>query len=186
MTNYTNMKVKAIILASVISLGMLGSLKAQELKIGYANIEAILLYMPETKTMNQDLKTYGDKLGQELQSRQTYLQSLMDEYQQLASETQDEATLKPKQDKLRELDQELQTKQQESQQKLLERRQTLMEPIIEKMQGAIKELATEDGFDVILNSVDGNGVSIILHGPEENDVTKKLMTKLGIKLPEGQ
>lgn len=180
------MKLKATILTLVISLGMLASVQAQNLKIGYANIEAILLYMPETQTMNQNLKTFSDKLGQDLQSRQQYYQSLIEEYQQLAAETQDEATLKPKQDKIIEVEKELQNKQQESQQKLLERRQTLMEPIIEKMQGAIKELAAEDGYDVIINSVDGNGISIVLHGPEENDVTKKLMTKLGVKLPEGQ
>jgi len=180
------MKLKATILALVISLGMLATVQAQNLKIGYANIEAILLYMPETQTMNQNLKTFSDKLGQQLQSRQQYYQSLIEEYQQLAAETQDEATLKPKQEKIIEVEKELQNEQQASQQKLLERRQTLMEPIIEKMQGAIKALAAEDGYDVIINSVDGNGISIVLHGPEENDVTKKLMTKLGVKLPEGE
>lgn len=180
------MKLKVTILALVISLGLLGPIHAQNLKIGYANIEAILLYMPETQTMNQNLKTFSDKLGQDLQNRQTYYQSLIQEYQQLASETQDEATLKPKQEKIMEIEKELQAKQQESQQKLVERRQTLMEPIIEKMQGAIKGLASEEGFDLILNAVDGNGVSIVLHGPEENDVTKRLMTKLGVTLPEGQ
>ena len=85
-----------------------------------------------------------------------------------------------------EIEKELQAKQQESQQKLVERRQTLMEPIIEKMQTAIKGLAEEAGYDLILNAVDGNGVSIVLHGPEEDDVTKQLMTKLGVKLPEPQ
>jgi len=181
------MKLKVTILALILSLGLLGPIHAQGLKIGYANIEAILLYMPETQTMNQNLQTFSTKLGQDLQTRQTYYQSLIQEYQQLAGETQEEATLKPKQDKIMEVEKELQAKQQESQQKLMEKRQTLMEPIIEKMQGAIKALAAEEGYDMILNAVDGNGVSIVLHGPEEDDVTKKLMTKLGVSLPaEGQ
>lgn len=179
------MKLKTVLLTALLGVGFF-SLSQAQLKIGYANIEAILLYMNETKTMNQQLSTYEKKLGEDLQNRQRYYQTKVQEYLEFEKTTQDEAQLKPRQDEILKLEEEIQKKTQESQQKLLERRQTLLQPILEKMQKAIEELASEGGYDYIINSVDGQGVSIVLHGPEEHNLTKKLMTKLGVQLPEGE
>ena len=62
----------------------------------------------------------------------------------------------------------------------------MLDPIIKKLQTEIKALSEAEGYDYVLNTVDGSGVSIILHGPEEHDLTKKLMTRLGIKIPDNQ
>ncbi|GAB4410326.1 MAG: hypothetical protein OHK0039_14610 [Bacteroidia bacterium] len=157
---------------------------AQDMKIGYANIELILLYMPETKTMNQQLQTYEKKLVEELQAREGYLQTLITEYEDLAKNGSDETTLRAKQDEVMKLQQSIREKSQDSQQKLMTKRQDLLEPIIEKLQAEITALAQAEGYAYIFNTVDGSGVSILLHGPEQHDLTKKLMTRLGIQIPE--
>lgn len=60
-----------------------------------------------------------------------------------------------------------------------------MEPITNKLDKALKALASEEGYDLILNSVDAGGVSIVLYGPPEHDLTKKMFARLGIPYPSG-
>ncbi len=158
---------------------------AQELKIGYANIELVLLYMPETKSMNQTLQTFQKKLGEKLQTKQEYAQTKFQEYQEKAA-TMDDATRQTKESELMKLDEELKTETADAEKRILEKRQSLMDPILKKLDTNLKELAAAEGYDYILNSVDGNGVSIVLHGPEEYDLTEKLLTKLGIEIPKAE
>ncbi|MEZ4686428.1 MAG: OmpH family outer membrane protein [Bacteroidia bacterium] len=160
---------------------------SQQTKIGYANVELILLYMPETQSMNQTLQTYQNQLGKKLQAKQEYAQTKLEEYQAFAQQTPppSEAELEPKQQELIKLDEEIQKETAQAEQKLAEKRQTLMEPIAQKLETGLKELAAEEGYDLILNTVDAGGVSIVLYGPPEHDLTKKMFAKLGIPVPEG-
>lgn len=176
------MRLKIAILLIIAGLGLTSNMVAQ--KIGYANIELILAYMPESKTMQQALATHEKKLGEKLQVKQQYYQTKGQEYLELAKTTQDEAKLKPLQDELIKLEEDIKKETSDAQNKLMAKRQDLMAPIIEKLQTEIKALSTAESYDYVLNTVDGSGVSIILHGPEEHDLTKKLMDRLGIKLPE--
>ena len=43
---------------------------AQEVKIGYTNIELVLSYMPETKQMQSNLNDYQNKLSQKLRVKE--------------------------------------------------------------------------------------------------------------------
>lgn len=179
------MSIKITGFAFILALGLTANGFAQNLKIGYANIEMVLVYMQETKAMNQDLQTYQQKLGEKLQTKQQYAQTKFAEYQELKQKgaSADQAELESKEQELLKLDEELKKEAGEADQKLMEKRQELMKPILEKLDASIKTLAASEGYDLILNSVDGNGVSIVLYGPEEHDLTKKLMTSLGIEIP---
>lgn len=184
------MNLKLVLMACILAFGLLASATAQDLKIGYANIEGLIAYMPATKSMNQQLATYEKKLAEGLQPRQTMLQQLYAEFQedaakfQAGDKTYTEAQMKEKQQKIVDLEQELQTKTQEAQQKLMTKRQDLMEPILDQVRGELEKLANEQGYTYIFNAVDGAGTSIILHGPEGDNVTKSLAKRLGIDLPE--
>lgn len=153
-------------------------------KIGFCNVEYILLNMPETQTMNTTLQTFRQKLGEELGSREKYAQTKLQEYQEKATTGLSEAELKPLQDELVKLDTELREKAGESEKKLMEKRNELLSPITEKVDTAIKDVAKAEGYLYVLNSVDGSGVSLVLSAPEENNITLKVMTKLGIPIPE--
>ena len=185
------MKPRILFLVCLIALSMIGNLAAQDIKIGYANIDLVLALMPETQAMQQDLRTYEEKLVQDLQSRQTYLQTLYSEYQEMVAPLQtgaqptpeQTAQIEAKQQEIVGLEETLQAKQQESQTKLAERRQTKMEPIIGRIQEQIDAIAAEEGYDYIFNAVDGSGVSIILHAPESDNITLKILTRMGIEIP---
>ncbi|MCI4666980.1 MAG: OmpH family outer membrane protein [Bacteroidia bacterium] len=184
------MNLKTVLMACVLGLGLITSASAQELKIGYANIEGLIAYMPATKSMNQELATYEKKLAEGLQPRQTMLQQLYAEYQEMVQKFQSgdktitESQIQAKQEEIVGLEKTLQTKTQEAQQKLVTKRQDLMEPILDQVRGELEKLANEQKYTYIFNAVDGAGTSIILHGPEGDNVTKELAKRLGIELPD--
>ncbi len=177
------MKVK-ILLFLLLAVSFKTGAEAQ-MKIGFVNIELVLAYMPETQSMNQQLQTYQQKLGENLNVKQQYAQTKYQEYQKLSQSdpSTDASKLQALEQELLKLDDEIKTAANEADQNLIKKRQELMEPILKKMETNLKLLAEDNGYDYILNSVDGNGVSIVLHGPEEHDLTQKLMQKFGIEIP---
>lgn len=75
----------------------------------------------------------------------------------------------------------------ELEQKLVERREKLMAPKLEELQAVIDKVAAEQGFNYILNQSVSSGLSTILSGPENGDITFLIMKELGIKsATEGQ
>lgn len=177
------MRLTTLILTALLTFA--GTSFAQTLKIGYADIQAVLVRMPETTTMNQQLQTYQQKLAEQLQVKQQYAQTKLQEYMDLRESGTDQAILAPMETELQGLDQEIQQASAAAEQKLMTRRQDLLEPIINKLQDNIDAIAAEQGYSFIISKVDGTGSSMILYGPEENDVTLQLMKKMGITV-EGQ
>ena len=158
----------------------------QDVKVGYTNVELVLAYMPEAKSMDQSLATYQRSLGEKLQVKQNYAQSKLDEYMKLREANQlAPAEDKRRQEELQKLDQEIQQFAAESEQKLMAKRQELLEPILTKLQNAINKVAESNGFTYIMNQTTSAGVSTILYSPEENDMTEAIMKELGIQIPTG-
>lgn len=176
------MRLTSLILTALLTFA--GTSFAQTLKIGYADIQAVLVRMPETTTMNQQLQTYQQKLSEQLQVKQQYAQTKLQEYMDIR-ETEAQTVLAPMEAELQKLDQEIQQASADAEQKLMTRRQDLLEPIINKLQDNIDAIASEEGYSFIISKVDGTGSSMILYGPPENDVTLKLMEKMGISV-DGQ
>ena len=95
------------------------------------------------------------------------------------------STANPKSAELEKLQKELQTESAQAERRLAEKQAELMTPITEKLEKAVKDVSEGAGYNVVLNRTDGSGVSIVLYGPPERNLTKQIMQKLGIKLPEG-
>jgi len=188
------MKLRIFLGACLMFLSLGNSLIAQNPKIGYANIDAVLAMMPETKSMQQELQTYEQKLVEELQTRRQYLQTLYGEYQEMVAPFQNGASqptadqqtqIEEKQQEVLKVEEALKERQEQAQQKVMNKRQEKMAPIIERIQDQIDIIAAEEDYDYIFNAVDGSGVSIILHAPESDNLTMQLLKKLDIEIPEG-
>ena len=180
------MKNKVLLLLVTVGLSVFGGLSAtaQQMKVGYVNLDLVLAYMPEMQEANASLQIYQQKLEEDLQKRQGYLETKYQDYVALAQEGASQEVLKPMEAELTKLDGEVKQKAAESEQKLVKKRQELMAPLSERMQLKIDELAAEEGYDLILNSVDGTGNSIVLFSTEGTELSEKLMAKLGIQVPE--
>lgn len=178
------MKIKIFLLTCLFAFGALTKVVAQD-KIAYANIQLILAYMNETKTMQSSLRTYSDKLAQQLKPKQDYLQQKRAEVEEWYAKNQDatEEQIRPKAEELQKLQEELQKAGMAAEERLAKRQSELMLPITEKLEAAVKTVANANGFDIVLNTTDGSGVSIVLYGPEDRDLTEKIMKQLGISIP---
>ncbi|MCW5519417.1 OmpH family outer membrane protein [Aureitalea sp. L0-47] len=158
----------------------------QDVKVGYTNAELLLAYMPEAKSMEQSLQSFQKKLAEKLKAKDDYMKGKYTEYLKLKESgglSGEEG--KRRENELMQLDSEVKKFAQESEQQLMIKRQELLEPILNKLQNAIDKVAEENGFTYIMNQTTSAGVSTILYGPEEHDMTEKIMKELGIQIPSG-
>ncbi len=158
--------------------------KAQT-KIGYTNVELILVYMPETQEMEKQLKTMEEKLLEQLEIKQKYYQSKLMEFMEAreSGKFTDEQLQIPAQE-LEKLQAEVQQGLKQAEDALFKRRMQLLDPIQKKMQEKIDEVAKENGYTYILNNAMGSGIPTILYGSEASDCTEKIAKKLGIQTEE--
>ena len=158
--------------------------KAQT-KIGYTNVELILVYMPETQAMEKQLKTMEEKLLEQLEIKQKYYQTKLAEFMQARESgnfTDEQLQIAAKE--LEKLQVEVQQGLEQAEQAIFKKRMQLLEPIQKKMQEKIDEVAKEKGYTYILNNAMGSGIPTILYGSEASDCTEEIAKKLGIETQE--
>lgn len=162
------------IMLSVCFVGI-NNLAAQ--KFGYINTAELLQNMAEVKEANANIETFRSQLlkkGQEmLQSLQTKYQDL--ERKQAAGEISpkqlevEAQTLKTEESKILEFEQS-------SQQKIIDKSESLLGPIREKIQRAIDDVATENGYTYIFDYSTG----FVLYADASTDVSSLVKAKLGL------
>lgn len=178
------MKIKLFFIALLLGLSFT---KVDAQKIGHCNLELILRNMPETAAMEQEINTYRQKYSEMLSKKEQYMQVKYEETMQLMQQTPPAITeeeAKKREEDIMKLQKELKDDAARYERDLGEKQEKMLSPIIEKLKKAIDEIADADGYTYVLNSMDASGTSIVLKGPKENDLTEKVVTKLGIKLQE--
>lgn len=179
-----NFKTIAIALVMVASTFAVKAQDKENVKIGFTNIELILAYMPEVKDVEKQITTIQKRMGEQLQTKNAYAQQKLQEYMQAEQAgTLSPADKQAKEEELMKLDGELQKFSEEAEMEVMQQREKLLSPILDKLQDNIDAVAEENGFTYILNQTTSAGVSTILFGPEQNDVTELVLAKLGIELP---
>jgi outer membrane protein len=166
---------------SVLFLGLMAafSLNAQNFKIGYTDIEAMLSQMPEYKTASAELETYQRKLEERFRIKNEYAQSKLQEYYDNERNlTMDQK--KAKEEELMKLDEELKQFEKDAQLELQGKQENLLNPIREKILKAVEQVAAEMNYNYILNK--SGGMMNVLYAPKEDDITSALAQKLGVTL----
>ena len=154
-------------------------LVAQNLKIGYASPNYILANMPETKTIEADLEAYGKQLENQLQSKVAEFEQKYQSYE-AGKGTMTELVRADKEQELATLQKSIQEFQQRAQSDLQKKETELLQPVVDKVNNAIRQVATEKGYTYVFSSDAGLGASFILHAPEDNDISNDVLGKLGI------
>lgn len=175
------MKNKLVLAILFVLLLGSASVQAQNpLKIGYMTVDYVLSQMPESKQIESELKTHRTQL-------ETQLQAKYKDYQAKASDLEkNNATMTPviledKQKELANLQNSIEEFQRKAEQSLQEKQQKLLAPVLDKIQKAIKEVATENGFTYVFNSDAGAGTTpILLHAPDEGNVNDLVLKKMGV------
>lgn len=175
------MKAKIILSAiAVLCFGFVAT--AQELKIGYTNVEYIMSLMPEMEQIDADITDYGAQLDQQVQVKIQDFQRKNQEAQQAAS-TMTEEALNQKSQELGRLRQDIEKFQQDVQASYSRKLQELLEPVQTKVYNAINAVAAENNYTHILSESAGQAGPILLYTKEDDPFTNLVLAKLGVTPP---
>ena len=166
---------------AILVLGTM-SASAQGMKIGYTLSDYVIGLHPKSKTIQAQLESYKKQLDATLQKKAEVFQQKSAEFSQSGA-MMSEVAKAEKQRELQFLYQEIEKYQQDAELDMQKKQVELLKPVLEEIQSAIDAVATENGYDYILNADAGPGTTLILHGPENHNVTELILKKLGIPIP---
>ncbi len=168
---------------SLIALTAPAPAHAQD-RVAHANMKLILSLMPEMNSVMGRLDSFEKELAQQIDVKRAYMEQKYAEAQQAAASGAAEADLDRYRQELQGLDQEIQRQAADSTTRMNEKQAELLEPVIVKLQATVAAIAEREGYTYVLNSVDGVGTSIVLHGPEDRNLTRVILAELGIETPD--
>ncbi|MDQ3142338.1 MAG: OmpH family outer membrane protein [Bacteroidota bacterium] len=170
------MKIKILNIALLFSM-FLFSVQISAQKFGYLNSQSLLSELPEVKQADANLQALQAQLEKKGQQMVTELETKYRDLQrrEQSGEISPKA-LEEEAKKLKEQETELGKYEQEMQKQMIAKRQEVLQPVIDKVNNAIKLVATENQFTYIFDSSAG----ILLYAQETLDVTALVKTKLGI------
>jgi outer membrane protein len=152
---------------------------AQNLKIAYASPNYILSKLPESKQIESQLDTYGKQLENQLQTKIKEFETKYQQYE-AGKSTMTELIRADKEQELQRLNQSIQEFQQRAQEDLQKKENELLAPVVDKVNNAIQQVASEKGYTYIFSSDAALGASFILHAPEQDDISDQVLAKLGV------
>ncbi|MEX0648168.1 MAG: OmpH family outer membrane protein [Balneolaceae bacterium] len=173
----------SFLLLSITMLMAAPATQAQDMRIGFVEPRAVLERMPEMRAVQQRLQNFAERKQNELATKERELQTEIELYQQKVGVISEEAQ-QTEEERLNELDMEFRQLQNSAQQEIREQQASLMSPLLQQIQEAINNVASERGLDYVLNTTTSTGDVIILYVSEavqeEYDITDAVMRDLGI------
>lgn len=181
------MKSTLLLVALLLSLGFLAENEAKaaqtDLQIGYVDPQEIMMSMPDMAAIERRLQNFMEQRREEFAEKENEFRREVEEYQQRMDVISEEARQR-EEERLADLNMELQEFQQNFQLEYQERQQELIEPLLDQIQGAIDEVASERGYTYVLNTMTNNGDFIILYASEEaqsnHDITQEVKRRLEV------
>jgi outer membrane protein len=156
--------------------------RAQQ-KIGYVDTEYVLGEMPEYATVQQKLDKLEQQWRQEVQKKRKEVRRLEQEFE--AREllyTEEERKRKQEAiDQARSEVEQLRQRYFGPEGELYSRQKQLMRPIQQRVLEATESVATEDGYDYV---VDKKGEVLFLYAREEHNLSDRVLRELGINVEE--
>lgn len=172
------MKVRLFsLLACMMLLSFVG--EAQNLKIGYVNVEKVFSEWPELKAVNTELQEYEAKLQSRLQAKVKDFQTKVANYNQSMEAGQmDALTQKDTETELQNLQTQIQQFEANAQQSVSEKNQSLLAPLQTKLKNTIDAVSKENGYTHVfsLNS------ALVYTSDKGSDLTALVAQKLGFTL----
>ena len=150
-------------------------------KIAHADVNTILALMPENKKINDDLRIYATGLSKMVGDKKAQLEAVVEQFSATLASGDTAKALELQRQGLA-LEKDVQQTNSSAELQLQEKRNEMMKPVLERIRNAMQTVATREGFECVLNTIDGSGTSIYLWGPESADITTKVVRELGIEL----
>lgn len=138
-----------LLLAAVALIISVGSVSAQQ-KIGYINMQEVVMAMPEVDSVNKQLEAYGKELNDQFAALNTELSSKIQDYQAKASTFSD--LIRQQKDKeIKDLSMRLEEFQQMGNEDIQKKQQELFQPLFTRAQDAVKKVGKDQSLLYILD-----------------------------------
>lgn len=154
-----------------------------QVKIAFAEVNYILNQLPETQTVDTQLREFETQLTSEMQTMRQQFQLSVQEYESSAGTMTDEAKA-AKEQELQALQQQMQQKQQEAQQKLQQKYTELLGPVRDKVMAAIEKVAEANGYThVFSKSISGNLIALY-PDVQDNSFSDMVLEEMGVTVEQ--
>ncbi len=174
------MKIK-LILTALAAVMFLGFQSNAQVKIGYTNVDVILGQLPETKTVEAELKTRKDQYDASYKQKVTDFQTKLQAYEKGAA-TMSDIIKADKEKELQTAQASIEEFQKSAQDDLQKKQNQLLAPILQKIQTGIDAVAKEAAYTHVFNIDAGQGTTpILLYATEESNITNLVLKKLGVE-----
>lgn len=172
------------VLLAVVSLAVYtpeAEAQSGELRIGYVDPNSVLMRMPEMAAVERRLQNFADRKRREFAQLQTQIEEMDRSLEDRRAVISAEAVAREEQ-RITELFMELQQFEQNYAMELQQQQAELMSPLLQRIQQAIDQVATELRLTYVLNTMTNNGDFIILYASPEMqrnyDITARVAEKL--------
>lgn len=172
---------------AVVAILMAGGVNPSEVsaqqRIGYVDTEYILDQMPEYTSVQQKLDQLEERWREEIESQKEEVDTLRDEFQAREVLYTDEER-KRKRQEIQEAQKEIEKLRQQyfgPEGQLYTRQKELMRPIQERVLTAVEDVATEAGYDYVL---DKKGETLFMFARDEHSLSDQVLQELGINVDE--
>ncbi len=146
-------------------------------KMGRVNVQGVLVLMPETTKMQEDLETIRKDFSDNFETMQVELNNKIADYQKNET-TMNESVRSLKEKEMQDLNQRMQQFEQTAVQELQTKQNQMLEPIIAKAKEAISAVAKEGGYSIVHDESMG---AIAYFDDSVVDLMPAVKIKLGIK-----
>lgn len=170
---------KKIITAIFFFMGFFAAQNAvAQVKIGYTNPARIMSQLPEMDKIDQQIQALIKQRDEELAKKATDLQETFSDYEATMNNLSEQERTTREQE-LVELNQQFEQDREGMMNEIRQKRSELMAPVIQKMNKAMEEVATEMGLDLILNEGTSTGDAIIFFANSEKlNITDQIIEKI--------
>lgn len=152
----------------------------KEVAIGFTNIELLMLSWPKARQAEAYLEEERQNMASDLIEMDEEFNELLAEYNTALQAKSDD--LDDLREELVELDTDRKALAQKSDGKLAQLRGQIMGPLLQELQNAIDLVADKHGFTYVVNQTNSEGLSTILFGPNDADISQAVLAQLQVEL----
>lgn len=166
------------LLAVVVLTITVSSITAQtKQKFGHINSDELLRMMPGIDSIQIKLQNYKSAIESQIKTMQTEYDSKLNDY--MANEAKlSDLLKKTKVEEIKDLEARMQAFATQAQESMQDEQEKLLQPVLTKAKKAIEDVAKENGYTYIFDSV---AAGVLLYASPSDDILNMVKTKLGIK-----
>ena len=149
-------------------------------KVAYYNLSDVIQAYPDFQTAQKELETMGQKFQKDLADMEKEIQTKFEKYQTEVNDSTPANIRQRREQELMDLRDRYTQAQQDNTQAFQQAQQQKLQPVYAKIGDALDAVAKEGGYTLVFDRSNVQNPQIFLNISLSTDVTKQVMSKLGI------